>query len=210
MKTIIKNFLFLAIFWIHLPVYAEGSSFLPPVFKAKFKQVYKSALTGKEKLTDGHIEYKYPGHLRFEIVGPNKSLFITNPEKTWYYNSPFIEGEAGEVTIKKTGKMVFSKFFDTLKEGLSSNKYYNVKKIGEDYHLSFSSKMFNQMGIKKSILRFKNSKLKPIFLNLHYIFLHYDNKKIVKMTFFNIEKAIKNNSKRFKFEIPKNTKVTYQ
>lgn len=210
MKTIIQNIFFLTIFWTNLPAYAEGSPFLPPVFKAKFKQVYKSALTGKEKLTDGKIEYKYPGHLRFEIVGPNKSLFITNPDKTWYYNAPFIEGEAGEVTIKKTGKMVFSKFFDTLKEGLSSNKYYKVKKIGEDYHLSFSSKMSNQMGIKKSILRFKNKKLKPIFLNLHYIFLHYNNKKIVKMIFFEIEKMIKDNSKRFKFEVPKNTKITYQ
>ena len=189
---------------------AEGRAFLPSTFKANFNQSYKSSLTGKEKSTKGGIEYKFPGHLRFEIYGPNKTLFITNPKKTWYYNAPFIEGESGEVTIKKTGKMVLSKFFDALKEGLSSNKHYKVEKVGEDYHLHFSKKILGQIGITKSILRFKGKKVYPKFSDIQLIWLFYQNKRKVKMTFSNLRESMNLDHKRFIFKIPKNTKVSNQ
>ena len=86
--------------------------FIPNTFKAYFKQSYKSSLSGKEKITKGYIEYFYPGRVRFEVTSPDKTIFVSNPQTTWYYNAPFIDGEPGEVLIKKTGKMVISKFFD--------------------------------------------------------------------------------------------------
>ena len=188
---------------------AEGRTFLPSTFKAHFNQSYKSSLTGKEKSTNGGIEYKFPGHLRFEIFGPNKTLFITNPKRTWYYNAPFIEGESGEVTVKKTGKMALSKFFDALKEGLNSNKYYKVEKVKKDYHLYFSKKILGQTGITKSILRFKK-KIDPKFSDIQLIWLFYNNKRKVKMTFSDLKESVNFGPKRFIFKIPKNTKITHQ
>ena len=90
----------------------ERKDFIPNTFKAHFKQSYKSSLSGKEKVTKGYIEYFFPGRVRFEVTSPDKTIFVSNPQTTWYYNAPFIDGEPGEVLIKKTGKMVISKFFD--------------------------------------------------------------------------------------------------
>ena len=87
------------------------NNFIPDTFKANFKQSYKSSLSGKEKVTEGHIEYFYPGRVRFEITSPDKTIFVSNPTTTWYYNAPFVDGEPGEVLIKKTGKNGYHKVF---------------------------------------------------------------------------------------------------
>jgi outer membrane lipoprotein-sorting protein len=36
--------------------------------------------TGKEKKSFGKIDYKFPGHIRFEIISPNPSTFVSSKE----------------------------------------------------------------------------------------------------------------------------------
>ena len=61
----------------------------------------------------------------------------------------------GSTAATIRSEKALSKFFDALKEGLNSNKYYKVEKVKKDYHLYFSKKILGQTGITKSILRFK-------------------------------------------------------
>ena len=186
----------------------KNREFIPDTFKAYFKQSYKSSLSGKEKITIGHIEYFYPSRVRFEVTSPDKTIFVSNPSKTWYYNAPFIEGEPGEVLIKKTGKMVISKFFDILKTGLKNNDYYKVENKNNLYEVTFSKNIIDEIGIKKSILSFKKIKGTPHFSDVRYIDLHYSDKRIVKMTFSKIEKSITFPKNRFVFKVPENTQIS--
>ena len=135
---------------------------------------------------------------------------MTNPSKTWYYNAPFVEGEPGEVLIKKTGKMVISKFFDILKNGLKSNDLYKVESKKEHYEVSFSKEIIPEIGIRKSILSFKSQNANPQFVDINYIDLHYTDKRVVKMTFSKIEESIIFSKKRFTFQVPENTQVSKQ
>ena len=185
-----------------------GKNFIPDTFKAYFKQSYKSSLSGKEKVTKGHIEYFYPGRVRFEITSPDKTIFVSNPKTTWYYNAPFVDGEPGEVLIKKTGKMVISKFFDILKTGLNNNDYYKVKNKNNLYEVSFSKSVMAEIGIKKSILSFNKTKEALQFRDVSYIDLHYTDKRIVKMVFSKIEQSVKFAKNRFIFKIPDNTQIS--
>ena len=183
-------------------------AFIPDTFKAYFKQSYKSSLSGKKKVTTGSIEYFYPGRVRFEITSPDKTIFVSNPSKTWYYNAPFVDGEPGEVLIKKTGKMVISKFFDILKTGLKNNKLYKVESKKNYYEVQFSKKIIGEIGIRKSILSFRNSKSNPQFGDINYIDLHYTDKRIVKMTFSKIEESVIFAKNRFIFKVPENTQIS--
>jgi len=186
----------------------EEKDFIPDTFKAYFKQSYKSSLSGKEKTTKGNLEYYYPGRVRFEITYPDKTIFVSNPTTTWYYNAPFVEGEPGEVLIKKTGKMVISKFFDILKTGLKNNDYYKVKNQSNLYEISFSKDVIVEIGIKKSILSFKKNKKTLRFEDVRYIDLHYTDKRTVRMTFSKIEQSVTFGKGRFVFKVPENTKIS--
>ena len=188
--------------------FLKEKDFIPDTFKAYFNQSYKSSLSGKEKITKGNLEYYYPGRVRFEITYPDKTIFVSNPTTTWYYNAPFVEGEPGEVLIKKTGKMVISKFFDILKTGLKSNEYYKVKNQSNLYEINFSKNVINEIGIQKSILSFKKNKNTLRFGDVRYIDLHYTDKRIVRMTFSKIEQSVNFGKGRFVFTVPENTKVS--
>ena len=78
-----------------------AKSFVPGSFSANFEESILSMATGKEKKSFGKIDYKFPGNIRFEITSPNASTFVSNPQKSWYYVPPFVEGEQGQVTIQK-------------------------------------------------------------------------------------------------------------
>lgn len=186
----------------------ERKDFIPNTFKAHFKQSYKSSLSGKEKVTKGYIEYFFPGRVRFEVTSPDKTTFVSNPVTTWYYNAPFVDGEPGEVLIKKTGKMVISKFFDILKTGLKNNDYYQVKNLKGLYEIRFSKSVMLEIGVKKSILSFKKTNGVPLFKDVRYIDLHYKDKRVIKMTFSKIEESVMFTENRFIFNIPENTQIS--
>lgn len=72
---------------------ATADDFLPSSFSADFEQSFKGVASGKEKKSFGKIDYKYPRHIRFEVVSPEPSTFVANPKTSWYYTPPFVETE---------------------------------------------------------------------------------------------------------------------
>jgi outer membrane lipoprotein carrier protein len=186
-------------------VYAD---FLPQTFSSKFEQEYTSTLKGKTKKGEGTIEYKYPGQIRFETNTPSTVIFVSNGTKAWYYRAPFIEGEQGEVTESsaKEGSTIYIKFFDSLRNGLVSNDYYDVKK-GEPTTLIFKPKAVKELGIKESLLNFK-TKTGQKFEDLEAIDLVFSDGKKSKLKFVELKANPSLGADRFNFTPPANTKKT--
>ena len=184
------------------------AEFLPQSFSSKFEQEYISTLKGKTKKGQGTIEYKYPGHIRFETSTPSTVVFVSNGVRAWYYRAPFIEGEQGEVTESsaKEGSTIYIKFFDSLKNGLVSNEYYDVKK-GEPATITFKPKTAKELGIKESTLFFKN-KGSQKFEELEAINLVFSDGKNSKLKFVDLKVNPSMAADRFNFTPPANTKKT--
>ena len=125
------------------------AEFLPKSFSAQFEQEYVSTLKGKVKKGNGTIDYLYPGNIRFKTTIPSEILFVSNGIKSWYYRAPFIEGEEGEVTetSAKEGSGIFTRFFDSLKNGLSDNAIYTVSKKDKESTITFLEKSKKETGI---------------------------------------------------------------
>lgn len=187
------------------PAFAD---FLPKSFSSKFEQEYISTLKGKTKKGNGIIEYKYPGQIRFETSTPSTVIFVSNGVKAWYYRAPFIEGEQGEVTESKAseGATIYIKFFDSLKNGLISNDYYDVKK-GEPVTLIFKPKAAKELGIKESMLYFKKKEGQK-FEELDAINLVFADGKNSKLKFVDLKVNPAMGADRFNFIPPANTKKT--
>ncbi len=186
-------------------VFAE---FLPQAFTSKFEQEYISTLKGKTKKGNGTIEYKYPGQIRFQTNTPSTVIFVSNGETSWYYRAPFIEGEEGEVSESsaKDGSSIYIKFFDSLKNGLVSNIYYDVKK-GEPTTLVFKAKTAKELGIKESSFYFKK-KGSQKFEELESINLVFLDGKNSKLNFVDLKVNPGIGADRFNFIPPANTKKT--
>ena len=189
---------------ISTPVFAD---FLPSAFSSKFEQEYISTLKGKAKKGQGSIEYKYPGQIRFETTTPSTVTYVSNGSKAWYYRAPFIEGEQGEVTESsaKEGSTTYIKFFDSLKNGLVSNNYYDVKQ-GEPATLIFRPAASKELGIKQSRLFFKSKSQK--FEDIDTIELTFADNKTSKLKFVELKVNPELPAGRFNFVPPANTKKT--
>lgn len=185
------------------------AGFLPASFKADFKQSYVSSLSKKARVTEGKISYKYPSHLFFKVEGDEPVTYVSNPEKSWVYNPPFIEGEKGTVRESTATRHAFSKFFDALSKGLVDNKLYKVKIEAKKATLTFSEEVSKQISIASADLFFKKeANSKTEMTDLDKIELNYTVKKPkVTLTFNNYEEGVKFNSDFFIFNPPKNTDI---
>ncbi|MCO4792883.1 MAG: outer membrane lipoprotein carrier protein LolA [Bacteriovoracaceae bacterium] len=198
MKTLI-------LFTLLFNTQAFAKDFLPGSFKADFSQEYKTSLKGKIKKSTGQIEYKYPSQIRFEVLAPDKVVFISNKKKSWYYQAPFIEGEPGELNIRKTGKNGLSRFFDILKKGLKTNKFYTVKNKSEKSELKFVKTVAKELDIKEAQLVFKSKKRE--FNNIKNVELVYLDGHKIKLSFKGVKTGVPLKKERFVFKTPKNTRV---
>jgi outer membrane lipoprotein-sorting protein len=182
------------------------ADFLPQAFSSKFEQTYISTLKGKEKKGQGSIEYKFPGSIRFETNSPSTVIFVSNGVKAWYYRAPFIEGEQGEVTESsaKDGSTIYIKFFDSLKKGLVSNDYYDVKK-GDPIKLTFKPHAQKELGINESEISFK-VKGSEKFEDVESIALIFADGKKSTLKLIDLKTAPNFPADRFNFKAPANTK----
>ena len=180
MKTAFLLFFF---FLMSLMVQSShGAAFLPEKFTAKFRQEYKSVVTGKLKKGHGFFDYQFPGMMRFEMSSPTPLIFIARANQNWYYRPPYIEGEEGEVRKNVEGGQVISKFFDVLSEGLVNNKYYEVKNLNKKkVKVQFKEFSAKELGMKFAELSFKKNG--QSFLQLDYINLNYLDGKMTKIVF---------------------------
>jgi outer membrane lipoprotein-sorting protein len=182
------------------------ADFLPQAFSSKFEQTYISTLKGKEKKGQGSIEYKFPGSIRFETNSPSTVIFVSNGVKAWYYRAPFIEGEQGEVTESsaKDGSTIYIKFFDSLKKGLVSNDYYDVKK-GQPIKLTFKPHAQKELGITDSEISFK-VKGSEKFEDVDSIALIFSDGKKSTLKLIDLKTSPNFPADRFNFIAPANTK----
>ncbi len=156
------------------------------------------------------IKYQYPQQIYYEVKGDAPLLYVCNPEKTWKYTPPFIEGEKGELAVGDSGQFCYSRIFDSLAKGLDSNALYGVSKKGETAVLSFKKDAKRQLGLEKIEISFKTKASKVESLSeAKEMKMFLSNKpEPVKLILKEFNSAPKFSKDEFKFSPPKNTNVT--
>lgn len=189
---------------------AVADDFLPPSFSADFEQSFKGVASGKEKKSFGKIDYKYPRHIRFEVVSPEPSTFVANPKTSWYYSPPFVETEEGQVVIQKSEDLVLTKFLDSLKNGAKTNSAYTVAFKNSQLVITFSPALRTDMKLDQAILTTKSGDAaKATKLgDFRELDLVSSNGRPVKFTFLEFRPGIAFAEKHFEFRVPPKTKVT--
>jgi outer membrane lipoprotein-sorting protein len=184
------------------------AQFLPDSFKAKYEERYVSTTQKKEKKSHGTIHYKYPRHIRFEVLSPDPALFISNAEKSWYYTPPFIEGEQGQVVLQESNKLVLIKLLDVLRQGLKSNSVYKIQMQKQVATLTFLPTYQKEFQLNKVVLRAtKNMSDVKTLSELKELDLHQASGQKVTLGFSDFESGVTFAPDHFVFNIPKNTKV---
>jgi len=199
-----KKFASLILIFINITVLGKGK-FLPSTFEANFVKKEKSVLSGKTLKAQGVLYYKYPGRIRLEESGKKKSLFISNPFKTYYYKPPVFKDLPGELTINSSNNYPLTKFFDSLNEGLKSNDLYQVKKGSNEVSMSFTKKGLKDLKIKSAVLGFKS---KVDFKEMTYVEITLDSNKKLKFELEGMKVNKKLNKNLFTFVPPKHTRVS--
>jgi outer membrane lipoprotein-sorting protein len=200
MKFILASLLFIQFSW--------SKNFIPQSFTANFEESLISMATGKEKKSYGKIDYKYPGHVRFEITSPNPSLFVSNPQMSWYYVPPFIEGEEGQVTLQKTSKLPLTKFFDSMKNGLENSKLFTHTYAKQELFLNFKKEVQKEMTLKQVIFKASaDAKLVQKMNDFEKITLIYVDGRKVNLKFTEFKEDVSFQPKQFEFTPPTKTKV---
>src|SRR5690606_16843656 len=185
-----------------------ATAFLPSAFRAHYTQEEKSIATGRIKKSDGMIEYRQPGRIRFEITKPNKVVFVGNPKKAWFYTAPPFDGEPGEVTISKGASHPILKFFDVLaKGGLKDNTTYKVTKDGGSVALAFDKKAQDEFGLTAAKLSMGSDYTFP---TLKEIAVTLTDGKTIRLELSKLEPNVAMPDSNFEFEIPANTRKHIQ
>lgn len=190
---------------ISLPAFSQ--SIIPSEFSANFEETLKSVVTGKEIKTTGKITYRYPSHLRLEVLEPEPSTVVVNPKQTWIYQPPFIEGEKGQVTIEKKSYWPLLQTFDSLTKSLAGSKDFTHKFEGKKLLIIFNKDAQTRLGLKEVAFTAKDeAKSAKNFSEFESMSLTKNDNKTQLYKFSEIKiKAI--DITVFSFDIPKNTKV---
>ena len=187
---------------------SSKSSFMPPSFSADYEESFVSSLNGQEKKSFGRIDYKFPRHIRFEVVSPDPTTFVANPKTSWYYRPPFIEDEEGQVTIQKSDDMVLTKFLDALKNGAKTNAAYTVKSKANLLTLVFSAPLQKDLQMTQAVLVAAGDASKASTLGeFKELLLHYKSGKKVRMKFLSFRPNLSFPADHFEFRIPAKTKI---
>lgn len=185
-----------------------AKSFVPGSFSANFEESILSMATGKEKKSFGKIDYKFPGNIRFEITSPNASTFVSNPQKSWYYVPPFVEGEQGQVTIQKSTKLPLTKFLDSIRNGLDGSKLFTYKYNGKDLVLTFVKTVQKELTLKEVTFHaIKEAKLVEKMSEFEKMTLVYADGRKVNLKFLELKEETSFPAKHFEFTAPAKTKV---
>lgn len=187
---------------------ALAKSFVPASFSANFEESIISMANGKEKKSFGKIDYKFPGNIRFEITSPNPSTFVSNPQKSWYFVPPFIEGEQGQVTIQKSQKLPLTKFLDSIRNGLEDSKLFTTKYSGKDLILTFVKTVQKELTLKQVIFHaLKEAKSVQKMGEFEKMTLIYADGRKVNLKFLELKEGTEFSAKHFEFTPPPKTKI---
>jgi outer membrane lipoprotein-sorting protein len=198
--TLIMLFIWPSLVWAQL--------FVPASFSANFEESIISLASGKEKKSIGKIDYKYPGSIRFEILSPNPSTFVSNSEKSWYYVPPFLEGEQGQLTIQKSSKLPLTKFLDSIRSGIDNSKFFSTKYLSKQITLSFVQSAQKELGLKEvTLLSSKEAKDIKGLGDIQGLILIYADGRRVNLKFLEFKSDSTFSPKHFEFHAPPKTKI---
>ncbi|PIP89866.1 MAG: hypothetical protein COW01_06365 [Bdellovibrionales bacterium CG12_big_fil_rev_8_21_14_0_65_38_15] len=199
-----KNIFLSLLLVLWMPV---AEAFLPSAFRCQFTQEEKSLVSGKIKKSEGQIEYRQPGRIRFEIMKPHQIIFVGNPKRTWYYTAPPFDGEPGEVTISNGAQHPILKFFDVLSKGLVKNESYDVTKKDGIVTLTFTKAAKEEFGLKSAVLTMGQD---YTFLGLNKISVTLSDGKTIELFLTELKPNVALPETVFRFEIPANTRQNRQ
>lgn len=190
-----------------LPTLAFANGFVPSSFTANYEENLTSA-TGKAKKSFGKIDYKFPGHLRFEVTSPVPSLFVVNPQKTWFYQPAFVKGEKDQVTVQKSSNLPLIKFLDSVKNGIENSKLFTAKYEGNNLILTFVKTIRKEMGIEEVTLHAnKNAREVKEISGFETMTLKHINKNKTNIRLIDIKENVSFPPGNFEFKPSSNTKV---
>jgi len=185
---------------------AVKNAFLPKTFEAQFVKEEKNVLSGKMMRSQGKVNYQYPGRIRMESTGNDKTIFVSNPFETFLYIPSDFEGVPNELTVNKTKNVPMSKFFDALEKGLKTNSIYTVKRKKKYVYLVFSKSGITEMKILSAKLYFGG---KEKFSYLKKVEITLDNNKDMLFSFNHIKVNRKFSKSIFEFKAPANTRISH-
>lgn len=190
-----------------IPTFCWSKTFVPTSFSANYEENLVS-VTGKVKKSFGKVDYKYPGHLRFEVTGPVASLFVVNPKKTWFYQPAFVQGEKDQVTIQKTSNLPLIKFLDSVKDGIENSQLFTTKFEKNDLILSFNPSSQKEMGFEEVILHAKTEakEIKEL-KGFENITLKHINKNKTNIRLIDLKENVSFPADHFEFKPSPNTKI---
>ena len=168
---------------------------------ANFNQTNESAALKKTTKTQGVIEVKRPGMVRWEQTAPEKTLLVSNGKTFWFYTPPFDKDEPGQVIIRKAAQ-VQSKLATTLLVGDFSHA--PLKSVKQNTPSRFT--LIPSGGSAGTISRME-VQINPDNLLIMGVFIfHKDgNRSEVHLDDVSLGKKVEDS--RFEFEIPKNTQI---
>jgi outer membrane lipoprotein-sorting protein len=186
---------------------AVANNFVPKSFSANYEESLTSA-TGKVKKSFGKVDYKFPGHLKFEVTSPMASTLIVNPQKTWFYQPAFVKGEKDQVTIQKSSNLPLVKFLDSIKDGTDKSNLFKTSFNKNDLVLSFNKKGQDETGLEEVILHSStDAKLVKDIKGFEHLTLKYTNKNKTSIKLIDFKENISFSEDYFQFKPDANTKV---
>jgi outer membrane lipoprotein carrier protein len=186
----------------------SAKTLVPPTFSANFEQSLISAASGKEKKSYGKLDYKYPGHIRFEITSPDPKLFVSNPQKSWIYDPPFVPGEEGQVTVQPSSKLPLTRLLDSLNHGLDKSKLFTHEFKGQELILSFKGETLKDTGLKEVRLKAgKDAKAITKLAEFDQMVLRYSDGREVNLRLIDLKEGTSFTGEHFTFTVPPKTKV---
>lgn len=190
-----------------LPFSSFAGKFVPSSFTANYEESLVS-VTGKTKKSFGKIDYKFPGHLRFEVTSPTPSLFVVNPQKTWLYQPAFVKGEMDQVTVQKSSNLPLIKFLDSVKDGVENSKLFKSAFVNNDLILTFDKTIQKEMGFVEVILHAnKDSKEVKDLKGFENITLKHLNKNKTNIKLIDLKEEVSFPVGNFEFTPSANTKI---
>jgi len=174
--------------------YSQGAT-----LRAQFEQKELVASMNRVKQTRGTIEVKRPDKLRWETVGQDANLLVSDGKKFWFYTPPFDEGERGQLIEHKAGQ-VNSKLAQHLISGsFSAARDMKIETI--------DASRFRLLPKKGSAGTVKAAEITidPVLKEIRQVRLEHRGGNQSDITLSKIEIGAALGDERFSFKAPPNT-----
>jgi outer membrane lipoprotein carrier protein len=169
---------------------------------AKFTQTNYTAATSQTKVSQGTLQAKPPGKIRWETLSPDANLLISDGRKIWFYTPPFDPADPSErgQLIERPAGQIEARLAQTLVTGaLSSTGIMSIERVNES---NFALRPLKKVrtSILKAVVEIDVAKLLIVGVTLEH---KGGNTSEIRLT--DIELGQKLPDSTFVFKAPANT-----